>query len=157
MLYFSSYFYLGVEVKSGNTLSKIKEGAKQNKEGNQLLGRWHRDILSPDWTYERVVALPMVESLPTFPHPICASCEPYVLDGSRLKKGLRDWLAGSQPAPHPVDHQYEILLTRNQFNSFSTLKKKKKSTQALYKQAKTVFQIFCFVKIFSKNLCLRSR
>ena len=143
MLYFSSYFYLGVEVKSGNTLSKIKEGAKQNKEGNQLLGRWHRDILSPDWTYERVVALPMVESLPTFPHPICASCEPYVLDGSRLKKGLRDWLAGSQPAPHPVDHQYEILLTRNQFNSFSTLKKKKKNPPRPYiNRQKRFFRFF---------------
>ena len=102
--------FLGIEVKSGNTLAVIKEAATQNKIRNQLLGRWHSDILSPDWTYERVVALPMVQSLS---EAICASCRPYVLDQTRLKKGLKNLLTGSSKV-HPVDHQYKNLLTRNQ-------------------------------------------
>ena len=104
--------FLGIEVKSGNTLAVIKEAATQNKIRNQLLGRWHSDILSPDWTYERVVALPMVQSLS---EAICASCRPYVLDQTKLKKGLKNLLTGSsKELTHPVDHQYKNLLTRNQ-------------------------------------------
>ena len=107
----------GTTDKTGKTsiVSVIKKAAAQNRIRNQLLGRWHRDILSPDWTYERVVALPMVQCLPPLTESLCVSCEPYVLDRVRLEKGLEDWLAG-QPAPHPVDHQYTNLLTRNQFN-----------------------------------------
>ena len=107
-------------MKSGNSQDVINNAAKQNRERNELLGRWHGDILGPDWTYERVVALPMVDSLGQPPVPLCGNCKPYVLDGSSLenRKNLKDWLAG-QPGQsvHPVDHQYKNLLVRNQLNS----------------------------------------
>ena len=106
-----------MEVKSGNSQDVINNAAKQNRERNELLGRWHGDILGPDWTYERVVALPMVDSLGPLPVPLCRNCEPYVLDGSSLenRSDLKNLLAG-QPV-HPVDHQYKNLLVRNQLNS----------------------------------------
>ena len=102
-----------MEVKSGDALTVIKVAAKQNKIRNQLLGRWHSNILSPDWTYERVVALPMVNFLPP-PPALCSHCRPFVLHGKSMMREVEDRLKG-ETAHHHVDHQYKNLLTREQF------------------------------------------
>ena len=102
-----------MEVKSGDAFTVIKVAAKQNKIRNQLLGRWHSDILSPDWTYERVVALPMVNFLPPLPG-LCSHCRPFVLQGKSMMREV-EGLLKRETAHHHVDHQYKNLLTREQF------------------------------------------
>jgi hypothetical protein len=111
------HFCLGVEVKKagGESLKNpIKVAAEQTLARNQLLGRLHRNILvGPGWTYVRVVALPLVTSLPD-QLEICDQCRRYVLDQTRLRTGLTDWLASSLgPAKYARDHQYENLVTRS--------------------------------------------
>ena len=96
---------------------RINQAAKLMKKRNQLLGQLHRNILGPDWTFDRVVTLPMVDSLPDL-SDLCGHCRPYVLDRSGLEDKLTLFLAG-QPASHHVDHQYKNLVTRDQFNTLT--------------------------------------
>ena len=117
MIRYNIFFPQGLEVKSVSSespdksiLSVIKQAARQTAVRNQLLGRWHADILGLGWTFQRAVAVPLVASLAEL--PICASCRPHVLDQLSIRDDLKGWLTGTKKVTCPLDHQYKNLLTR---------------------------------------------
>ena len=95
-------------------LNAVDKAARQTAVRHQLLGSWHGDILGPEWTIERAVALPMVPALSADAGDICETCRPYLLDRARLDQGLEDWLKGaSSPPAYPVGQQYKNFLIRD--------------------------------------------
>ena len=104
-------------MRSGTSIiGVIKKGASQTKIHNRILGRLHADILGPEWTYVRTVAVPMVPTLD--PGSLCPNCRTFVLDWKGLNNGVKDWLAACRgPALIPRStEEYTILLTRYPFH-----------------------------------------
>ena len=104
-------------MRSGTSIiGVIKKGASQTKIHNRILGRLHADILGPEWTYVRTVAVPMVPTLDS--GSLCLNCRTFVLDWKGLNNGVKDWLAACRgPALIPRStEEYTILLTRYPFH-----------------------------------------
>jgi len=104
-----------------NIHQKLKEAAGQTARRNMLFGRLHSDILHPDWSYVRVLALPMLLSWETWEKKhsskliVCNNCRQFILDQNQLND-LVGWLVWLQKQVRKdqfsVDDQYSNLLTR---------------------------------------------
>jgi hypothetical protein len=102
-----------------NVHQKLKEAALQMARRSQVLKRFHEDILDSNWSYVRVLALPLISSWEDHQSSrsrleVCRYCRRFILDVSS-HDNLHAWfkkLIAMQPKHFPVDHQYENLLTR---------------------------------------------
>jgi hypothetical protein len=113
-------------VKSADNLTKnihqkLKEAASQTARRNKLLGSLHNDILLSDWSYVRVLSLPMLFSYEIWEKEqspqliVCGNCRQFILDRNQLNHlgGWLRWLQKqTQQVNIKVDDEYRNLLTR---------------------------------------------
>jgi hypothetical protein len=103
-----------------NVHQKLKEAALQMARRSQVLQRFHDDILDFNWSYVRVLVLPLIASWEGWEKKhssrleVCDYCRHFILDVSK-QDNLHAWfqmLTSIQPKVFPADHQFDNFICR---------------------------------------------